>query len=186
MTTLVALATKDALIMGCDSLGTVTRQMIDPMDLLKFFDSNNEFNLKLDKDGKPSIKFLKEMEEKSKKDVLNQISERNSRFFDNEVDKLDKWTDDIKESLEIELKKLSKEIKTLKTEARKIVRLDEKVKAQRRIKDMEKKRNGMRLNLFKLQDEADERKEKLIEEIEGRLKQKIKQDEIFRIRWRVE
>ena len=81
------------------------------------------------------------------------------------------------------MKKLSKDIKTLKTEARKIVRLDEKVKAQRQIKDMEKKRNGMRLNLFKLQDEADDRKEKLIEEIEGRLRQRIKCDEVFAIKW---
>ena len=116
-------------------------------------------------------------------DVLSKIAGRNTKFFDNEVEKLDKWADDIKESLELELKKLSKDIKTLKTEARKIVRLDEKVKAQRQIKDMEKKRNGMRLNLFKLQDEADERKEKLIDEAEGRLKQKIKCDELFIIKW---
>ena len=118
-------------------------------------------------------------------DVLSKIAGRNTKFFDNEVEKLDKWADDIKESLELELKKLSKDIKTLKTEARKIVRLDEKVKAQRQIKDMEKKRNGMRLNLFKLQDEADERKEKLIEEIEGRLRQKIKTEDIFLIKWKV-
>ena len=129
------------------------------------------------------VEVLKEMEQKSVNGVLGQISERNSRFFDNEVDKLDKWSDDIKESLELELKKLSKEIKTLKTEARKIVQLDNKVKAQRQIKDMEKKRNGMRLNLFKLQDEADERKERLIEEIEGRLRQKIKADELFIVKW---
>lgn len=61
MTTLVALATKDALVMGCDSLGTTTRQMIDPMDLWKFFDSDNEFILKLDKDGKPLIKSFKDI-----------------------------------------------------------------------------------------------------------------------------
>ncbi len=63
--------------------------------------------------------------------------------------------------------------------------VEEKLKTLRRVKDMEKKRNAMRLNLFKLQDEADERKEKLIEEIEGRLKQKIKQKDIFSIRWKI-
>lgn len=129
---------------------------------------------------------LKEMEQKSINGVLGQISERNNHFFDHEVDKLDKWADDIKESLELELKKLSKKIKTLKAEARKIVKLDEKVKAQRQIKDMEKKRNGMRLNLFKLQDEADERKEKLIEEIEARLRQNIKIEQVFFIKWKIQ
>jgi hypothetical protein len=43
----------------------------------------------------------------------------------------------------------------------------------------------MRLNLFKLQDEADERKEKLIEEIEGRLRQKLESKELFLIKWRL-
>ncbi|HBO96483.1 MAG TPA: DEAD/DEAH box helicase [Candidatus Omnitrophica bacterium] len=129
--------------------------------------------------------WLRDLEGVMTQDVLSKIAGRNTKFFDNEVEKLDKWADDIKESLELELKKLSKDIKTLKTEARKIVRLDEKVKAQRQIKDMEKKRNGMRLNLFKLQDEADERKEKLIEEIEGRLRQKIQSAELFLIKWKI-
>lgn len=66
MTTLVALATKDALVMGCDSLGSVTRPMIDPMDLLKFFDSNNKFNLKVDKEGKPSIRSFEDIYNESK------------------------------------------------------------------------------------------------------------------------
>ena len=92
---------------------------------------------------------------------------------------------EIRFDLEGKRLKNTKEIKTLKTEARKIVKLDEKVKAQRQIKDMEKKRNGMRLNLFKLQDEADERKEKLIEEIEGRLRQKIRVNEVFLVKWKI-
>ena len=56
MTTLVALATKDTLVMGCDSLGSVTTPLIDPVDLIEFFDSDKEFELKLDAEGKPKIK----------------------------------------------------------------------------------------------------------------------------------
>jgi len=40
MTTLVALSTRDALVMGCDSLGTVTRRLVDPFDLSDYFDDN--------------------------------------------------------------------------------------------------------------------------------------------------
>ena len=80
---------------------------------------------------------------------------------------------------------MDKEIKFRKTEAKKILNLEDKVKAQRHIKDMEKKRNALRMNLFQSQDEVDVRKEKLIEEIEARLKQRIEKNELFLIRWQL-
>ena len=110
---------------------------------------------------------------------------RNSDFFDIEMEKLEKWADDVKGSLEIELKALDKEIKFRKTEAKKILNLEDKVKTQRHIKEMEKKRNALRMNLFQSQDEVDVRKEKLIDEIEARLKQRIEKNELFLIRWKI-
>jgi len=59
-----------------------------------------------------------------------------------------KWADDVKGGLEIELKALDKEIKFRKTEARKILNLEDKVKVHRHIKDMEKKRNALRMKSF--------------------------------------
>ena len=50
---------------------------------------------------------------------------------------------------------------------------------------MEKKRSNLRQNLYQAQDEVDERKEKLISEIEIRLKQKIERNELFTVRWRL-
>jgi len=101
------------------------------------------------------------------------------------MDKLDKWAEDVKNSLEIELKELDKEIKFRKTEAKKILSLEEKVKTQRQIKEMEKKRNSLRRNLYQAQDEVDSRKENLINEIEARLKQKIETKELFLVKWKV-
>lgn len=65
MTTLVALSTKDALVLGCDALGSRTRRVIAPEDLFEFFDPNNEFQLKVDKDGKPLIKSFNDIYNKS-------------------------------------------------------------------------------------------------------------------------
>jgi len=118
-------------------------------------------------------------------EVLQANAERNAGFFDTEMGKLEKWADDVKSSLEIELKELDKDIKFHKTEAKKILSLEEKVKAQREIKEMEKKRNALRQNLFQAQDEVDVRKERLIEEIETRLQQKLARNELFLIRWKV-
>ena len=119
-------------------------------------------------------------------DLVNTHSaERNSDFFDSEVDKLDKWADDMKTALELDLKKLDIDIKSAKTLAKKNVNLDEKLKAQRSIKDMERKRNEMRKKLYEAQDEVDARKEGLISRIEARLKQKTKLELLFVVRWKV-
>ncbi|BBO18789.1 conserved hypothetical protein [Candidatus Brocadia pituitae] len=112
-------------------------------------------------------------------------AERNAGFFDNEMEKLDRWAEDVKSSMEIELKELDKEIKYRKTEAKKILNLEEKVTAHRQIKEMEKKRNTMRLNLYQTQDDVDNKKDQLIEGIEARLKQKMEQTELFTIRWKI-
>lgn len=59
MTVLVALSTKDALVMGCDSLGSTTKPLVDPFDLVPdYFDPKDEWKLKTDKDGKPILKDL--------------------------------------------------------------------------------------------------------------------------------
>jgi len=43
----------------------------------------------------------------------------------------------------------------------------------------------MRLNLYQSQDDVEKQKERLIEQIEARLKQDVKITDIFSIRWRV-
>jgi hypothetical protein len=56
---------------------------------------------------------------------------------------------------------------------------------QREIKEMEKKRNELRMNLYKHQDDVDLYKEKLISNIEARLKQMTSTNELFTIRWTI-
>ncbi len=118
-----------------------------------------------------------------KQDVLSKAQERNSEYYNEEIDKLDKWADDMKLSLEREVKDLESEIKLRKAESRKIVDLKLKVKLQREIKDLEKKRNEKRKNLFEAQDQIDERKEKLLNDIESRLEQDINIKQLFTINW---
>lgn len=123
--------------------------------------------------------------ESIKNGILQRISRRNSGFFETEMEKLEKWADDVKTSLEIELKQLDKDIKFRKTEAKKILNLEEKVAAQREIKEMEKRRNSLRQDLFKAQDDVDVKKEELISKIEAQLKQQIQMEILFRIRWNI-
>ncbi len=123
--------------------------------------------------------------ESAQASIFKEIEERNSAFFDEEMTKLDKWADDLKKALEADIKNMDREIKQLRREARKKSVLKEKLKVQRRIKDLEKKRNSKRSQLFEEQDKVDDRKESLIGDIEKRLEQKSAIKELFRIRWRV-
>ena len=66
MTTLATLATKDALVMGCDSLGSVPKWMVDPLKLIDdFFDPNDNFKLKTDQSGKPLLQRWHDIYNKS-------------------------------------------------------------------------------------------------------------------------
>jgi len=128
---------------------------------------------------------LNQIEEKTANAILSNSAERNSEFFDDEVDKLDKWAEDVKKALELDLKKLDIDIKTTRTNAKKIVDLEVKLKEQRRIKDMEKRRNEMRRKLYDAQDEVDHRKEALLQKVEAQLKQRVQLQELFQIRWKI-
>ncbi|MFA6082074.1 MAG: SNF2-related protein [Patescibacteria group bacterium] len=128
---------------------------------------------------------VQQLEQEKVNGLTIDIAERNGEFFEDEVDKLDKWAEDMKKSLEIELKRLDIDIKTMKTNAKKVLNLAEKVKLQREIKDTEKKRNNMRMKLYQSQDEVETKKEGLLERVEAQLKQKTTLTPLFSIRFKV-
>ncbi len=117
--------------------------------------------------------------------IVEDNRNRNHTFFDEEVDKLEKWSDDVRNSIKFEIKELDKEIKTRKTEARKLLNLEQKVKEQRHIKDLEKKLAAKRFNQYQNEDDIEKRKDNLLDEIEQRLKQNTTETELFTIRWKI-
>ena len=65
MTTLVALPTKDAVVMGCDSLATVSKPLVDPLTILdEYFDSESG-DLKVDGAGKPVLAHISDLFDKA-------------------------------------------------------------------------------------------------------------------------
>jgi adenine-specific DNA-methyltransferase len=83
---------------------------------------------------------------------LAQVEKRNGQFFDEEVIKLDRWSDDLKTGLERDIKELDKQIR----EARKLSALAgtlaAKLDAQKSIKALESIRSQKRRELFDAQD----------------------------------
>lgn len=131
------------------------------------------------------LKSLEGQLQEEQKSCLSAAQLRNSEYYNEEIDKLENWADDMKISLEKEIKDLEAEIKLKKAESRKILDLGNKVSLQREIKDLEKKRNEKRKHLFEAQDLIDDRRDNLLNEIEARLQQKIETTNLFKLNWKL-
>lgn len=144
------------------------------------------FSLPANTQGSTSVPVdLNEHTDSATQTILAQIAEQNANYFEQEMDKLEGWADDRKRSLEINIKDLDVEIKTLKAESRKLAKLEDKVKAQRHIKQLEQKRTEYRRELFDAQDAIDQDKDGLLDDIEQRLKQTTSKERLFSVQFSV-
>ncbi|MFC1492884.1 SNF2-related protein [candidate division KSB1 bacterium] len=114
---------------------------------------------------------------------LDDVDKSNSQYFDEEVLKLDRWSEDLKQGLERDIKELDKQIREARKTAAMKQALNDKLSAQKVIKNLEKKRNTKRRELFDAQDAIDNHREQLIKNIEKQLKQNQSIQELFTIRW---
>lgn len=128
---------------------------------------------------------LEQILEVERNQVEKSVNDRNLSFFEQEVNKLDAWADDLKEGLEASIKELDKEIKEVRREAKIAPTLEEKLSLQKQQKQLESQRNKNRRELFDRQDEVDERREALIESLEGKLNKKTTLETLFTVRWSV-
>lgn len=119
-------------------------------------------------------------------DIERKISHRNACFFEEEADKLDGWADDLKITLERDIKEMDRYIKEAKRAATLALSLEEKLAGQKQVKHLESQRNEKRRKLFDAQDEIDRKRGELIAEIEGKLKQNISHNTVFVLRWSLE
>lgn len=128
---------------------------------------------------------LEGMTKKRQAEIQRTISERNASFFEAEAEKLDGWADDLKLGLEREIKEFDRQIKEVRKTSVAALTLEEKLDGQKQIKALEAERGKRRRALFDAQDDIDQRRDRLIVEIEGKLQQKVNSQQIFSIRWRI-
>ncbi len=75
MTTLVAVVTQDSIVMGSDTLGTESRQLLSPGVLMKYFDPHAEGGLALDEDGKSLLHDFRQMFDETRDTPYNQVAD---------------------------------------------------------------------------------------------------------------
>jgi len=157
----------------------LNEEFVQKIFMLKSVDSSN---INIDNEIQ---EFLKSLLKEQQSKIYENINEKNSNFFDKEMQKLDQWAEDLNISLELELKNLDKEIKSRKTEQKRLKDLQEKLAFQKETAILEKKRNRLRKKLYDEQDAIEERKETLIDQIAQRLEQKVDLTQLFTIQWKI-
>ncbi len=111
------------------------------------------------------------------------INRRNLSYFEQEVQKLDAWADDLKVGLEQEIKEIDRQIKEVRRTATTAPTLEEKLHWQKQQRELEQKRNKRRRELFDRQDEVEEKRNTLISELEVQLTQQAEEKALFVIEW---
>ena len=110
-------------------------------------------------------------------------NQRNLGYFESKVQKLDAWADDLKGGLENDVKELDREIKDLRRTAAVAATLAEKLHWQICQRALEDKRNQLRRGIFVRQDEIDDQRRQLIDELEGRLLRQERVTQVFALQW---
>jgi ERCC4-related helicase len=117
------------------------------------------------------------------KSQCDRISAKNGAFFDVEMDKLDRWAEDRRNSLKTVLDELDVKIRDMKRDARVAPNLPAKLDLQKQLRQMEAKRNDAWREYDEATREVEKRKDELLDNISKRLEQKINKKELFTIRW---
>jgi superfamily II DNA/RNA helicase len=118
--------------------------------------------------------------------LLHEVNERNLGYFEQEVQKLDAWADDLKLGLEQEIKEIDREIKEVRRTAATSPTLEEKLSWQKKQRELEGKRSELRRELFARQDEVEAQRNDLISQLEVQLPQQVEETALFTIEWELQ
>jgi hypothetical protein len=117
--------------------------------------------------------------------VTMQLSATNGKWFDVEMEKLDRWADDQRKSLKAAVEELEESIRAGKREARLAPNLPEKLQMQQRVRQQEALHTEALLAYKEACAAIDARKDALLDETSQRLKQQAERQDLFLIRWHV-
>jgi hypothetical protein len=179
--TMTALETEDfVLLSGVTDDGTI----VDVEQCRRFF-SLNAAGTPVKEDTVPTSlqAALEDGLQRQKNELLANLTERNASFFELELDKLDRWSDDLKVGLEYELKELDRQIREARRSAQIAPALAEKLSIQKQVRELDAARTRKRRELFDAQDRIDKQRQDLIETIEKKLQQDCKETPVFTVRW---
>jgi delta 1-pyrroline-5-carboxylate dehydrogenase len=117
--------------------------------------------------------------------LLKTLSERDNNYLKFETEKLTKWAEDKMNTAELAIKETKAKIKELNREAQKTVDPTAQLKIQEQLQDESRKQKKQRQEIFIVEDEIAEMRDKMISDIQKRMKQEISKTHLFTINWKL-
>jgi hypothetical protein len=117
--------------------------------------------------------------------TVSRSLEENSRHFREACERLEKWADDMIVAAERELLATKEQVKSLSRQARLATTTEEQHDLQRKIQELEKKKRRQRQQIFDVEDEIAEKRDRMIEALEKRMTQRTTREPLFMVRWTV-
>lgn len=135
---------------------------------------SEEANSQLDKEAERHIRA-----------TISLSLETNNKHFNDERERLERWADDQVIAAERELADTKARIKALNRQARLATTTDTQLSVQNEIKAAEQQQRRQRQQIFDLEDQAKDKRDRLIGVLEQRMTQKTSRETLFAIRWTV-
>jgi hypothetical protein len=117
--------------------------------------------------------------------LLKSISERDNNYLKFETEKLTKWAEDRMNAAELAIKETKAKIKELNREVQKTTDPMAQLKLQQQLQEESRKQKKQRQEIFIVEDEIAEMRDKMIADIQKRMKQEINKTHLFTINWKL-
>lgn len=130
-------------------------------------------------------KQFKKMAEEIMQGVRIELKNKDARFMQTEVNKLNRWAEDRIYMVEKDLKDTKLRIKELNRQATQTAEPIEQLTIQKKLRDLEKKQRKQRQHIFDAEDQINNQRDSMIDEIEKRMQRSFKEQHIFTIRWKL-
>lgn len=117
--------------------------------------------------------------------LLKTLSEKDNNYLKFETEKLTKWAEDRMNAAELAIKETKAKIKELNREAQKTVDPTTQLKIQEQLQEESRKQKKQRQEIFIVEDEIAEMRDKMIADIQKRMKQEISKTLLFTINWKL-
>ena len=114
---------------------------------------------------------------------LNDIDSRNLNYYNQEAARIEMWEHDCINALETELGIVKRSILQAEREARTATSVQEKIEQEKKVEELKRKKRRLRNELEDREDEISEQRRKMIAELEQKMIQSTKSQNLFFIRW---
>jgi superfamily II DNA/RNA helicase len=117
--------------------------------------------------------------------TISKSLDRNNTHFKQACENIDRWAEDSTLAAEQAIIDTKQQIKALRRQSRQTETLSEQKALQGKIQTLEKKQRRQRQQIFDVEDEINDKRDHLIAELEDRLSQKTRTEELFTIHWKI-